>query len=160
VANKRIGWLALLIGLVILVLVVSAWILGPRLNWDGAVARKVQVRVLDARTGAGIPGASVTIAWTSDNSSRTKDPAMLGQPISTHATDAGGRCEWVQYFGAGGTSSLLGRSGTFGFDSFELSSASGYEPRTEQLGKLVGGSSRPISDESPVEAEIRLKPLN
>lgn len=157
-ASRRLRITLWLVGIVV-VLGAAMWLLTPRLIWDGAAPRKVRVHVSDVRTGAPISGATVTFAWSSDNSSGTKNVAMLGQAGSSHLTDAGGRAEWLAYFGAGGTSTIFGRTGKFDVSSFELQvSAAGYQPRTEQLPALLGGATRSISDKSPLEAEVRLSP--
>jgi hypothetical protein len=122
-----------------LVLVGLACVLLPSLNWDGDVPRKVKLTVRDATTAAPVAGAGVR--------SGSRD-------VGT--TDAVGRCEWTQMFGAGGTSGIFGRSGHWNVDGEVTIAGPGERRRTVQLRELVSPPRRPLRDSGPIELTVAL----
>jgi hypothetical protein len=120
-----------------LVLVGLAYLLLPRLNWDGDAPRKVKLTVVDASTAVPIAGASVR--------SGSRD-------VGT--TDALGRCEWTEMFGAGGTSGIFGRSGHWVVDGEVSIVGPGERQCTVRLRELVTPLQRPLSDSGPIELTV------
>jgi hypothetical protein len=83
----------------LLALVGIGQLLLPSLAWDGGASAKIDVRVSDAATGAGISEAIVSLLYH-------------GIPIKRTTTDAGGEALLYGTFPAGGSRTLLYRTTT------------------------------------------------
>lgn len=120
-------------------IIAVVWLLSPKLVWDGAAIREVNLMLLDDRTSAPIAGARV----------RHNDREFA-------ITDAEGKCRGLMSFGAGGTRSIFGRSGNWRI-SGQLNIATA-DSRTYaiELDSLVTKPLRRMSDKAPVEITIRV----
>jgi|GEM_PF-3273877 len=140
-------------------ILVTWCVFAPRISWDGSVAGRIEVRVVDEQTLAPIAGATVELRHPRrDEASPTFDPEFCDKLLAEAATDSSGTARIIAGFGAGGTTGIFGRSGEVVYANKWLQvSADGYETARMPLSRYTG-ETRSVRRDQTTALTIKLAP--
>ena len=124
----------------------------PNIIWDGAKTVPVGVRILGPENRP-IAGAKIwALAFKYDEEPTDEE---LAKAMSAGVTDKEGKARLRLICGAGGSSGLFGKKGSYVVSQNVLIKAEGYRTIFTPLSNFVGGYGQPLKRRQ-IEFEVRM----
>lgn len=142
------------LGIVIGVILLVKFLFLPEVRrWCGPVAVRFNVRISDSSTKLPISNASVRVIRDDQLRYLTFTNSSALFPIVN--SDANGLAQVTVQCGAGGTSGIFGKQGSYEITHQLLVEAAGYPPTSNALAQIVGPRRLPLS-KRVIDVDVRL----
>lgn len=127
----------------------------PRIEWDGAAVCTLDILVRDAQ-GNPIPNTTLILKYADFTGDRMKNQELSNYPIARITADPKGHGVITHAFPSGGSSWFLFRTGSIGFDDFNILAEHDGYLSTEIAVSSFAGSRRNIRASRTIQIELKL----